>query len=64
VSYPSPGFAQLATTCPAQIREGGTEGSEMGVFHDLAQPWREQLLLTEGADHLPFGVDLRISFKT
>jgi hypothetical protein len=36
----------------------------MGVFHDLAQPWREQLLLTEGAEHLPFGVELRISFKT
>ena len=34
------GLRQLARDCPAEIRAGADDESEMGVFHDLFQPQR------------------------
>ena len=37
----APDYAQLRSSCPAQIRTGASDESEMGAFHDLFQPQRE-----------------------
>jgi hypothetical protein len=36
--YGQPAFAQLLLSCPAEIRTGAEDGSEMGVFCHLKQP--------------------------
>ncbi|WP_417067328.1 hypothetical protein [Niveibacterium terrae] len=39
LDYGDPGYCQLASCCPREIREGAEDGAEIGVFHDnyLAQ---------------------------
>ncbi len=42
--YGDPGYCQLSSKTPAQIRRGGEDESEMGVFSGLKQPQREDSL--------------------
>ena len=39
--FGEPAYCQLAHDCPDEIRRGAEEESEMGAFHDLYQPQRE-----------------------
>jgi hypothetical protein len=55
--YGEPGYAQLSLSCPAEIRAGGTDGAEIGVFHDLRQPQREGALLAQLEEYLRFGLE-------
>ncbi|HYO13995.1 MAG TPA: phage tail protein [Thermoanaerobaculia bacterium] len=59
-----PGYAQLSRQCPREIADGGTEGSEMGVFHHLFQPYREARLPTTLEEYVPWGFEPRIVYVT
>ena len=54
----SPGYLELAASCPVEIAEGGEGGAEMGVHHHLRRPLRvhaaEQLL----APYVPVGLEI------
>lgn len=51
-----PGFAQLCPDSPPEIREGGEDGSEMGVFYQLKQAQRDADLRTSLGDYLCLGI--------
>jgi len=48
------GYCQLRASTSRLIREGGEDGSEMGVTHALFQPRQPQ----EELEHLPHGIGL------
>jgi hypothetical protein len=48
-----PGFAQLAAGTPSAISAGARDGAEMGAWHDLQQPRREQGLRAALDEFLP-----------
>lgn len=50
-----PGYAQLASHAPAEIRRGADDESEMGAFHFLALPLREAHLRQRLEEALRFG---------
>lgn len=56
-AYGDPGYAQLELSCPAPIREGAEDGSEMGAFSFLMQPQREQNLRTALEEYLRLGLE-------
>lgn len=62
--FGDPGYGQLAPTCPREIAAGGTDGSEMGVFHSLGQPYRQARLPTILAEYVPWGFSTRIVYVT
>jgi hypothetical protein len=53
----APDYAQLRSSCPAQIRTGARDESEMGAFHDLFQPQRESNLKVRLEEYLRFGLE-------
>jgi hypothetical protein len=57
-----PAYAQLAPGCAPEIARGADDESEMGVFHNLFQPQREENLLTRLADCTPAGMDVGLVF--
>jgi hypothetical protein len=57
-------YAQLSLQCPRRIRRGAVDGSEMGAFHYLYQPQREDNLLAILNDYLPAGMEARIYYVT
>jgi hypothetical protein len=62
--YGDPGYAQLALTCPKEVKTGAEDGSEMGVFHDLYEPQRTALLSERLVEYTPAGSDARLIFVT
>jgi hypothetical protein len=62
--YGKPGYAQLALWCPDEIRRGAEDGSEMGAFHDLFQPQREDNLRSRLDEYTPAGADAGILIVT
>lgn len=62
--YGTPGYAQLALGCPDEIRRGAEDSSEMGAFHDLFQPQREDNLRLRLDEYTPAGSDAGILFAT
>ncbi|HEY0141005.1 MAG TPA: hypothetical protein VGF48_08915 [Thermoanaerobaculia bacterium] len=62
--YGDAAYAQLAIACPADIRSGADDGSEMGAFHFLMQPQRETNLRVRLSEYLPFGLDAALIFVT
>lgn len=60
--YGEPGYAQLSLDCPAEIRAGGTDGAEIGVFHNLHQPQREAALLAQTEEYLRFGLEVGLIY--
>ena len=60
--YGDPGYGQLHTSCPEQIRTGADDGSEMGAFHHLKQPQREANLSTALDEYLRFGLEAGILY--
>lgn len=64
VRYGTPGYAQLARWCPEEIRRGGQDGAEMGAFHDLFQPQREDNLRTRLEEYTPAGTDAAMLMVT
>ncbi|MBW6435148.1 hypothetical protein KZ829_15515 [Actinoplanes hulinensis] len=62
LEHGAPDYGRLATRCPAEIARGAEDGSEMGVFHDLYQPQREDNLRARLAEYTPAGTRAAISF--
>ncbi|MEU4768761.1 hypothetical protein AB0H12_36485 [Actinosynnema sp. NPDC023794] len=60
--YGTPGYAQLAPGCPPQIARGAEDGAELGAFHDLFQPQREDNLRARLEEFLPAGTAAGIVF--
>jgi hypothetical protein len=53
--YGTPGYLQLAQSCPDEIRRGAEDRSEMGVYHHLFQPQREDDLRRRLDEFTPAG---------
>jgi hypothetical protein len=62
--YGEPGYAQLSLDCPGEIRVGGTDGTELGVFHHLHQPQREAALLAQIEEYLRFGLEAGLIYAS
>jgi hypothetical protein len=59
-----PGYGQLRTTAPEQIRSGADDEAEMGAFHDLFQPQRESNIRARLREYLRFGLEAGIFHAT
>ena len=62
--YADPGYCQLSTRTADEVTRGAADESEMGVFHDLYQPQREQYLATRLDDYLRFGLEAGVLFAS
>jgi hypothetical protein len=62
--YVDPHYCQLSAHCPAEIRRGADDESEMGCFHDLYQPQRETYLRARLDEYLRFGLEAGIFYAT
>jgi hypothetical protein len=62
--YGTPGYGQLATNCASELSRGADDGSELGVFHRLFQPQREDNLALRINEYLPAGCDAGIILAT
>ncbi|WP_329342274.1 hypothetical protein OG252_39755 [Streptomyces sp. NBC_01352] len=74
--YGTPWYGQLAdlphsrlrssggTPIPEEIRRGSDDGAELGAFHDLYRPQREDGLRARLAEYTPAGTDAGIFFVT
>ncbi|MGI5453411.1 hypothetical protein ACQEWB_09615 [Streptomyces sp. CA-249302] len=64
VRYGTPWYGQLADRCPEVIRRGADDGAELGAFHDLYRPQREDGLRARLAEYTPAGTDSGIFYVT
>jgi hypothetical protein len=62
--YGSPGYCQLHTGCPCEIRQGSADQSEMGVFHSLFAPQREAAFRTRLDEYLRFGLEAGLFYAS
>ncbi|MFE1770461.1 hypothetical protein [Streptomyces sp. NPDC059008] len=62
--YGTPWYGQLADGCAPEIRRGAEDGAEMGAYHDLYQPQREDSLRARLAEYTPAGSDAGVVFVT
>ncbi|MFG2828960.1 hypothetical protein ACGFWI_16120 [Streptomyces sp. NPDC048434] len=62
--YGTPWYGQLAAGCAEEIRRGAEDGAEMGAYHDLYQPQREDSLRARLAEYTPAGSDAGVVFVT
>ncbi|MFI6879958.1 hypothetical protein ACIBL6_41605 [Streptomyces sp. NPDC050400] len=62
--YGTPWYGQLADRCAEEIRRGAEDGAEMGAFHDLYRPQREDSLRARLTEYVPAGTDAGIFFVT
>lgn len=64
VRYGTPTYARLALTCADEIGRGADDGGEMGVYHDLFHPQREDAVRRALDDFTPAGMAAGILFAT
>jgi hypothetical protein len=62
--YGHPAYAQLHRHCPAAIKAGADDGSEMGVFNPLKQPQRESNLKVALETYVRFGMQTGMIYVT
>jgi len=62
--YGDAAYFQLSQNCSEEIRRGADDGSEIGVFHDLFQPQREDYLRARLKEYLRFGLDAGIFYAS
>lgn len=62
--YGDPGYGQLRHVTDKSIREGASDGGEMGVLHPLFQPQRETNLRIRLDEYLRFGLHAGIFYST
>lgn len=60
--YGSPAYARLSRDNPPELLSGASDGSELGVFHDLYQPQREANLRAQLAQYVRAGLDADLVF--
>jgi hypothetical protein len=64
VTYGTPGYAQLAPTCPPEVAAGADDESEMGAFSFLQQPQRIGNLRSTLDEYLRVGLEAGILLAT
>lgn len=64
IKYALPTYAQLGRQCAGEIKTGGEDGAEMGVYYHLKQTQRISNLETALNEYLPFGLEAGILFIT
>jgi hypothetical protein len=64
MNYGDAGYFQLSQYCPAEIRQGADDESEMGAFHDLYTPQRETNLRVRLDEFLRFGLEAGIFYAS
>jgi hypothetical protein len=62
--FGGPGYCQLADGCVAEITRGASDGVEMGAFHDLRQPQRDDDLRDALGEYLRFSLEAGIFHVT
>ncbi|MFF2505712.1 hypothetical protein ACFVTY_20325 [Streptomyces sp. NPDC058067] len=62
--YGTPWYGQLAAGCADEIRRGAEDGAELGAFHDLYLPQREDSLRARLTEYVPAGTDAGIFYVT
>jgi hypothetical protein len=62
--YGRPDYCQLGSFAPGEIRTGADDESEMGAFHDLFAPQRENNLKIRLEEYLRFGLEAGIFYST
>ncbi|MDB4923276.1 hypothetical protein [Mucilaginibacter sp.] len=62
--YGNAAYCQLSEHCTRQIRQGADDEAEMGVFHNLYQPQREQNLRARLTEYLRFGLEAGILYAS
>lgn len=62
--YGDPGYGQLSLRCPAEIRTGADDESEMGAFHHLFGPQRETNLHVRLEEYLRFGLEAGVMYAS
>ncbi|TDC24598.1 hypothetical protein E1265_09290 [Streptomyces sp. 8K308] len=60
--YGTRDYARLARSCAPEITRGAEDGSELGAYHDLFQPQREDNLRARLDEYTPAGADAGIYF--
>ncbi|MEE4109041.1 MAG: phage tail protein [Halieaceae bacterium] len=63
-TYGDPAYAQLASSCAAEITSGGDDGNEMGAWQFLRQSYRRANLRALLPDYLPYGLFAGTFFET
>jgi hypothetical protein len=62
--YGDAAYFQLSRDCPREITRGAEDGSEMGAFHDLYQPQREDQLADRLEEFTPAALESQLIFVT
>jgi hypothetical protein len=62
--YGQPGYAKMFASTPDVIRRGAEDGGEMGAFHFVLAPLREDNLRIRAQEYLPVGLEYGIIFET
>jgi hypothetical protein len=60
--YGAPRYCQLADTCAEEIRRGAEDRGALGVFHDLFETQRLDMLVAAVADFSPLGTQASVIF--
>lgn len=64
LEYGTPGYCQLASSCPAEIMRGADDEAELGAFHDLFQPQRAANLRARLDEYTPAGMEAGIIYAS
>jgi hypothetical protein len=62
--YGDPGYAKLSPSTDPSIRQGADDGGEMGAFHFVLAPLRENDLTVRIQEYLPVGLEFGIFYQT
>jgi hypothetical protein len=62
--YGDPGYAKLLPSTDQSIRQGADDGGEMGAFHFVLAPFRENDLRIRLKEYLPVGLEFGIFYQT
>ena len=62
--FGQPAYLQLHASCPAEIRMGAENGSELGIFHSLGQAQFEANVRARVEEYLRFGLESGIFYVT
>lgn len=63
-TYGEPAYARLSLSTSMRIRRGAHDGSEMGAFHYLYQPQREDNIAPVIDEYAPVGYDIGVFYVT
>jgi hypothetical protein len=61
--YGDPGYGKLWPSTDDSIRQGAEDGGEMGAFHFVLAPLRENDLRVRLQEYLPVGLDFGIFYQ-